>query len=445
MPHDSVTPIRVSRGAAYGALAALFAMNLLNYIDRYVLAAVVGPVQQTLGVTEDSRGGLLSTAFFLSYALVSPLVGWLGDRVTRKYLLAIGVGIWSLATFASGLANTFAHMLLARSVLGIGEATYATIAPTLIADMFPRSARSRALAVFYVAIPLGSALGYVLGGRIEAAYNWRYAFFAVGLPGLFVALAALGIREPHRGASEAVSEADVLRHEALPASSRTYAELARNRSYVVNTLATALVTFALGGLAYWAPKFLSHERGLTLRDANDWLGVVLFVSGLVGTALGGWLGDRLAPRIPGAYFWVAGCSMLLSVPFVTTALVASRPAVIFSAMAIGLTLAFVYTGPSSAILVNVTLPRIRAAACAINILFIHLLGDIPSPPIMGLVGDLTGRMVWGLGITIPALAASGLVFCFGARYLARDEAAVLRTLHGAADPDAPSGAGHPAR
>src|SRR5262245_1460841 len=165
------------RRAAYLALAALFSMNLLNYIDRNILAAVIKPIQQTPGMDmTDVEAGFLSTVFFVSYALFSPFMGWLGDRFTRKYLLAIGVGVWSLATFGAGLATTYSHLLLARSVMGIGEATYAVIAPTMIADLFAREQRNRALAMFYVAIPVGSALGYSIGGAVNAWKDWHWAF-----------------------------------------------------------------------------------------------------------------------------------------------------------------------------------------------------------------------------------------------------------------------------
>jgi MFS family permease len=394
----------------------------------------LGPVQQSLGIEEDKQAGTLVTAFFVSYSLFSPLVGYVGDRMPRKYLLAAGVGLWSLATFGCGLAETFGQMLLARSMLGIGEASYATIAPTMIADLFPRDQRSRALAVFYVAIPLGSALGYVLGGQIEAYLGWRWAFYVVGLPGLLVALAALAIREPRRGASEDIDEAQLRLHEMSAASWETYLRLASNRSYVFNTLGMAMMTFAFGGLAAWAPTFLEEVRGMELKQATTWMGAVIVVSGLVGTSLGGWLADRLARRIRGAYFWIASFSMFAAAPFIYAAITASYPGTIFSFMAIGLTLLFLNTGPSNAIIVNVTVPKIRAAAFAINIFFIHLLGDIPSPPLMGWVSDISQQMYWGLFVTIPAILVGGLLYANGARYLEADQEAVLVELRSAVHP-----------
>jgi MFS family permease len=451
-------------------LAALFAMNLLNYIDRYILAAVIKPIQNTPGFTlGDADAGLLATIFFVSYAVFSPVLGWLGDRMSRKYLLALGVGVWSLATFASGLAVSNAQMLLARSVLGIGEAAYATLAPTLIADLFVREKRNRALAIFYLAIPVGAALGYVIGGQIvthheslrilpvledalasltgqhftaEQGRGWRMAFFVVGLPGVLVAVAALFIPEPHRGATEDVAAENILRHEAPP-SWHAYASLLYNPSYVYNCLGMAMLTFALGGLQFWTPKFLSTGDGaMTDEQANLGLGVVVVLSGLIGTPLGAWLADRLAPRYKGAYFWMSGVTMLAGTPFILAALVAPlfalSPIVVFACILIGLTLSLLNYGPTNAIIINVTVPNIRAAAFALNILIIHLLGDIPSPYVMGAVSDWTRQdtsaaaqqlgLFWGLVITIPAMALSGILFCLGARHLEADQEAVLKAL-----------------
>jgi MFS family permease len=464
--HTKAASLRV----AYAVLAALFAMNLLNYIDRFILAAVIKNIQKTPGlIMDDAQAGLMGTMFFISYAVFSPVVGWLGDRMTRKYLLAIGVGIWSLATFGSGLAVSVNQMFLARSVLGIGEAAYATLAPTLIADLFVRERRNRALAIFYLAIPFGAALGYALGGLIVAHHEslrilprledflaslsgrhfageergWRMAFFVVGLPGVLVAVAALLIPEPHRGASEDVTEEDVLRHEAQPISGQVYASLLRNHSYVYNCLAMAMLTFALGGLQFWAPKFLSTgDQPLSDDSANYGLGVVVAISALVGTPLGAWWADRLARTYKGAYFWMSGLTVLAGAPFILVALLAARwgaaPLVVFACIGIGLTLALLNYGPSNAIIINVTVPKIRAAAFALNILIIHLLGDIPSPYAMGAVSDLarpdateTGKQLglfWGLSITIPAMVASGVFFCLGAKHLEADQEAVLKQL-----------------
>ena len=412
---------------AYAILATLTAMNLLNYIDRFILAALLKPMGEELGL-DDIQKGWLVTSFFISYTVFSPVVGALGDWLPRKYLLGLGVGIWSLATFGTGFVDSFGHALLARSILGIGEATYAILALTLISDLFPAGQRNRACTIFYMAIPIGAALGYSIGGAINASYGWRWAFYVVGLPGLFTALATLLLPEPQRGATEEVNEEQRRHHATVPLSWGLYAALLRNRSFVFDTLGMALMTFAMGGLQAWTPK-------LSRRSARD---EVRFGE-LPAWDRGGpqrpdrhtdwrFIADLWRGRCRGAYFWVCGVSMLFSVPFVMIALLVTSPELIFAFILIGLNLALMNYGPSNTILVNVTKPRIRAAAIAVNLLGIHLLGDIPSPVIIGYISDVSGSLLLGLVITIPALALSGVFFCLGASHLEADQEAMLREM-----------------
>lgn len=415
-----------ARGAAYFALAVLTAMNLLNYIDRYILAAVIPTIGKEFPLTETQKGWV-GSAFLIGYVLFSPFVGWLGDRLPRRWLLAAGVGAWSLATAATGLSQDFAHLLLTRGFLGLGEATYAILAPALIADLFPRATRNRALTIFYVAIPVGAALGYAVGGFVDPRWGWRNAFYFVGLPGLAAAFLAFAFREPRRGAAEEVSAEDHRRLASQPLTWRSYAALRRNRSYVFTTLGMAMYIFSLGGLQYWTPNFLQSERGFTAESAGLMLGAAVGISGLVGTALGGLLADWLAARgVRGHYFLACGVPMLGSAPVVLAALFVRPPAAIFAGILAGLTLALMNTGPSNTILVNVTPPRMRAAAVAVNLFLIHLLGDIPSPVLIGGVAQATGNLLWGMLLTVPPLVLSGLFFCRGAAYLEGDQEAALR-------------------
>jgi len=415
-----------TRRAAYLALAVLTAMNLLNYIDRYILAAVIPTIGKEFPLSETQKGWV-GSAFLIGYVLFSPLVGWLGDRLPRRWLLAAGVGVWSLATVATGLAQDFEHLLLTRGFLGLGEATYAILAPALIADLFPRASRNRALTIFYVAIPIGAAFGYALGGFVDPRWGWRNAFYFVGLPGLAAALLAFTFREPPRGAAEDVSDDHRRRLAEQPLTWQSYASLRHNRSYVRNTLGMAMYTFSLGGLQYWTPNFLQSDRGFTTESAGLMLGAAVGLSGLVGTAAGGLLADRLAARgVRGHYFLACGLPMLASAPVILAALFLHVPAAIFAAILVGLTLALMNTGPSNTILVNVTPPRMRAAAVAVNLFLIHLLGDIPSPVLIGTVAQTTGSLLLGLLLTVPPLLLSGFFFCRGAAYLEADQEAALR-------------------
>jgi MFS family permease len=428
-----------SSRSAYLVLATLTAMNLLNYIDRFILASVIKPVQEALGFADsDHAAGVIASAFLVSYSIFSLPIGWLGDRVPRKYLVALGVGVWSLATFLSGAVETYGQMLAARVVLGIGEAAYATLAPGIIGDLFPRSRRNRMLTIFYLAIPIGAALGFVLGGQIEKHFGWRDAFRAVGLPGLFFAFLALALPEPRRGATELAEEGSDDRGDTAPVRPREYLGLARNRSFVFATLGMALVTFALGGLQFWVAKYLSSGPGDPPRDkVSLWLGVVIAASSLLGTAAGGLLGDWLARRTAGAYFYVCGLGMFLAVPFIVLALLSQSNVLIFTSMFFGLGFAVFNFGPSNTILVNVTRPHIRAGAVALNLLLIHWMGDIPALWLVGLVADLTRGagefgektgLFWGLTLLVPAMLLSGVFYWRGARYFKADQEEVLREL-----------------
>src|SRR5215468_2030803 len=194
---------------AYFALSVLTLLNLLNYIDRYIFAALIPYIKPDTGYT-DQQLGWLGSAFTIVYTVCSPLFGYLGDRYRRGRLVAIGIMIWSLATAAGGAAASFAQLLLARSMVGVGEANYATIAPGLLSDFFVKARRGLVMSIFFASMPIGAALGFLMGGHFGAPerLGWRHTLYLVGLPGLLTALAAFAIREPKRGAMDEAGEAD---------------------------------------------------------------------------------------------------------------------------------------------------------------------------------------------------------------------------------------------
>src|SRR6266542_1405053 len=246
-------PPRENNRAARIALAVLTLINLFNYLDRYVVAS-------------------------------------LGDRRGRPRLLALGVGIWSIATAIGGLARSFAGLFAARATVGVGEAAYGTIAPALLADSFPKEKRGRVFAIFFAAIPIGSAAGYNLGGLMHQKFGWRAAVFVAGLPGLALALLCLMLKDPPRGAQdEKTGEGLLAQREG--GVWRSYRRLLQNRPYRLTVLGYAAYTFALGGLAFWAPAFLERIRGMSKADATVQFGAIVVVTGFVGTFAGGWAGD----------------------------------------------------------------------------------------------------------------------------------------------------------
>ena len=272
-------------GATF-AVIVLTAMNLLNYIDRWVPSAVKDLIKADLHL-DDRQTALPLSAFLVVYMLASPVFGSLAGRMSRKHLVALGVALWSLATAAAALAGSFTTFLLARAAVGIGEAAYATIAPSILADFFPPSKRNRVLTLFYVATPVGSALGFVLGGALGQHYGWRAAFLACGLPGLLVALLALAMREPPRGHFDAPDAA-----VASPTWPSALRSLAKNPRYLIAVAGYTLVTFATGGVADWFATFLARERHLALAHADGLVGTATVVGGLGGTIVGGLLADR---------------------------------------------------------------------------------------------------------------------------------------------------------
>jgi MFS transporter, Spinster family, sphingosine-1-phosphate transporter len=390
------------------ALALLLSVNLLNYIDRQVLYAVFPLIKADLSLS-DTALGFLGSAFMLCYMLSAPLLGWLGDRMSRVRLAAAGLVVWSLATALAGIACGYRTLLAARTCVGIGEASFGTVSPGLVADYFPRERRGRVLSCFYLAIPVGSALGYILGGIMGERFGWQAAFIMVGIPGLIIALPLYLLREPARGgdAPHAVEKCG------------GYGTFLANRSFICNTLAMAAMTFALGGLAQWLPTFLYRMHGLDVARGNTLFGAVTVLAGIGGTLAGGWIGDRFQQRSPAGYLIVSGWGFIIGVPIaawaiITTSLPACMIAIFFAEFFL-----FLNTGPLNTVIVNVTRPGLRAMAFAVNIFFIHALGDAVSPTLLGWLSDL-----WGLRsalLVTPVAITVAAAFCFlGKRYIAAD-------------------------
>lgn len=431
------------------ALGLLLTVNLLNYIDRQVLFAVFPLIKSDLHLS-DTALGFLGSAFMFSYLLFAPLFGWLGDHWKRTWLAAGGLVVWSLATALAGFAPGYRTLLAARATVGVGEASFGTVSPGLVADFFPKERRGRILAWFYVAIPVGSALGYLLGGVLGQAYGWHAAFLLVGAPGLLLALPLALLRTPPRGGDEAPP------HPANPLSisppqgestlcplppgeglgegtghplpegegksvSNGYAALFRNRSFVCNTLAMAAMTFAIGGLAQWLPSFLNRIHGLDVARANTIFGATTVLAGILGTLAGGWLGDRWQKKNSQGYLLLSGWGFLIGTPLAVWAILAPGLTGCMTAIFLAEFFLFLNTGPLNTVILNVTKPAVRAMAFAVNIFFIHALGDAVSPSILGWLSDQWG-LRYALLIAPGAMALAGL-FCFiCGRFVARDMA-----------------------
>ncbi|MEA2602625.1 MAG: transporter, Spinster family, sphingosine-phosphate transporter [Acidobacteriota bacterium] len=409
-PSRTADPARVARWGLF----VLTLVNLFNYLDRFVVSSVVESLKRSELHLSDAQLGALATGFILVYMLTSPIFGTLGDRGNRPRLIAAGVGIWSLATALGGFATNFASLFAARSAVGVGEAAYGTVSPAMLADYFPVEKRGRIFAIFFAAIPIGSAAGYMLGGLVDHFYGWRAAFFVAGVPGLLLAWMTSRLLDPPRGAQDGVEAPVAHAHGPMGRQAlAAYLELLRNVPYVLTVLGYAAYTFALGALAFWTPAFLERERGMVRTDATVQFGAIIVVTGFVGTFAGGWLGDRLLKRFRESYLWVSGLSMLAAVPFAWIAFTARERPIFMTGIVIAEVLVFVSTGPVNSAIINVVAPDRRATAVALSILAIHLLGDVPSPPLIGIVSDKTS-LGHAMLILPFAFAASGLIWMYAA-------------------------------
>lgn len=396
------------------ALGLLLAVNLLNYIDRQVLFAVFPLIKADLSLS-DTALGFLGSAFMLSYLLFAPLFGWLGDKWSRTKLACGGLVVWSLATALAGFAPGYRTLLAARATVGVGEASFGTVSPGLVSDFFPKERRGQILSWFYVAIPVGSALGYLLGGVLGQHYGWHAAFLLVGIPGLLLAIPIALLRTPPRGGDDAVSL------DTKKTVSEGYAALFKNRAFVCNTLAMAAMTFAIGGLAQWLPSFLHRVHSLDVAKGNTLFGATTVLAGILGTLAGGWLGDRWQKRSGKGYLMVSGWGFLIGTPFAVWAILAPGLTGCISAIFIAEFFLFLNTGPLNTVIINVTKPAVRAMAFAVNIFFIHALGDAVSPSILGWLSDQ-----WGLRsallITPCAMVLAGLLCFVCGRFVVQDMA-----------------------
>jgi MFS family permease len=378
---------------SYYALLILSLINLVNYLDRYIVTVALPYIKRDFQL-DNTQAGLLGSFFMLVFMLASPVSGFLGDRLPRRYLVAAGVLLWSLATGASGLATTFAALMVARACVGIGEAGYGAVAPSILSDLFPREQRTRVLSFFYIAIPVGAAAGYGLGGWLSESYSWHVAFFVGGVPGLVLGVMAFFMPEPQRGAMDGPEA-----RAKLPFLVGLRG-LAHNKSFWWTTAGYTLMTFSIGGLGYWLPDFLVSERGLAPSKAGFLSGAVTAVAGLLGTLAGGWLGDKMDRRMQGGGLRMSGVGLLLAAPLMYLAVKVNALAPMFTIIFLAQFLIFLNSGPINAAIVNGVPPAFRAFAMGLNVLFIHMLGDAISPTAIGKVADLSSL---GFAIELNAL------------------------------------------
>jgi len=403
--------------AALIALVLLTGLNLLNYIDRYILPGAQPLIQAEFRVS-DERMGALTTALFVTYMLTAPFTGWLGDRFRRKPLIVAGAVLWSLATLFTFWVHDYWSLYFRHALVGVGEATFGIFAPAVISDFFPARERNRILSIFYLAIPVGAALGYLMGGQLGERFGWRAPFFVGAIPGLAIAgLYAVFATEPVRGGSEA--HEDVKARPAAGELFRNFLGLFRNPGYLCATLGMAMLVFTMGGISTWMPTFLHRFAGMGVGKAGTILGAITVVDGLAGTAIGGWLAQRWLRRDHRALYLLSAWSVILTLPLATLVFF-GPPKWSIAALFAAEFFLFLNTGPLNAAICNSVSAAVRSSAIALELFLIHALGDTFSPQIIGAISGVSNLRV-GLGLTLVTLILSGILLFAGARFAPRLE------------------------
>jgi MFS transporter, Spinster family, sphingosine-1-phosphate transporter len=399
------TQVRPRLNPALVALALLIALNLLNYIDRYILPGEISLIQHEFHST-DQQMGALTTALFITYMLTAPLTGWLGDRFRRKPLIIAGAVLWSLATLATAWVHDYRSLYIRHALVGIGEATFGIFAPAVLADFYPERDRNRILSIFYIAIPLGAALGYVAGGRLGTLWGWRAPFFICAIPGLAIAVlfAWLG-REPVRGASDRAQTTEV--RSTVPG-------LFRNPAFLTATFGLATLTFAMGGISAWVPEFLRRFSGLSASRASLTVGAITAIDGIAGTIIGGWIAQRWLRTDDRALYLLSFWSVALTLPFGILVFF-GPPGWAIPALFAAEFFLFLNTGPLNTAIVNSVSAPVRATAVSLNLFCIHFFGDTFSPQIIGAISDRSNLRL-ALGVTLIFLIISGVILRAGARF-----------------------------
>ena len=401
----TTSPVRTRINPALATLILLIALNLLNFIDRYILPGELSLIQNEFHATREQMGAL-TTAMFFVYMLAAPLTGWLGDRFSRKPLIIAGATLWSLATLTTAWVHSYWTLYFRHAIVGIGEASFSIFAPAVIADFYPEQDRNRILSIFYVAIPVGAALGYLAGGQMGTAWGWRQPFFICAIPGLIVA-ALYGIfgREPERGAQD---------HIRATNDRSTVLGLFRNAAFLCATFGLAMLTFAMGGISNWIPEFLHNPIGLSVAKSGQLAGAATVIDGILGTAIGGWIAQRWLRTNHRALYLLSFWSVALTLPFGILLFFGPTRLAIPALFAAEFFL-FLNTGPLNTAIVNSVSAPVRATAVSVNLFCIHFFGDTFSPQIIGHIADRTNLRI-GLGATLISLVLSCLILLIGSRF-----------------------------
>ncbi len=376
----------------------LFLLNLFNYIDRQVLYSVF-PLLQTDLKLNDWQLGTLASVFMLVYMCYAPFVGYFADRSPRPKWIGASALIWSAATLACAAAKNYFSLLFTRGIIGVGEAGFTTIAQPFLAEHYPPKKRATVLALFGLALPAGSALGYLWGGYIGLHWGWRAAFLLAGIPGFLLGILAFTQLKEERGRFQDFTQKPI---------TRDYLALLKNKPFLFICLAHAMITFIMGGLSAWMPTYLHRYLGMNVAQAGTLFGALVVFCGAIGTYAGGKIADILLLGSSKSYFWVMAFSLAGLLPPAWLGIQMQQTAAALFCFGTAIIFVFLPTGPVAAALLSSTSEKVHSMAFAVNIFIIHALGDALSPMLVGRASDY-----WGLktAVLLCCLAAvPGLLF-----------------------------------
>ncbi len=374
-----------SAGTKAYVLFILVVVYTFNFIDRTIISILAPPIKEDLGLSDTQLGLLGGTAFALFYTSLGIPVARLADRTSRTWIMTISLTLWSGFTALCGVAQTFVHLFLARLGVGVGEAGGTAPAYALISDYFPQSQRARALAIYAFGIPIGSALGLVLGGTIAAQVDWRTAFIVVGIAGIAIApIFRLTVREPVRGGLD-----NMPLDETPPSPGEVLAMLWRKPSFWGLSFGAASSSIMTYGTLFWMPSYFQRTYAIPIDQVSLFFGGIVFIGGVLGVLLGGTLADRFGARSKAAYALVSAIALFACVPFYLAGVLAVPPLLIsFFIFIVPAGLSLVWIGPVTSAVQHLVTPGMRATASAIFLFINNLIGLGAGTVLIGGLSDL---------------------------------------------------------
>lgn len=434
---SSARPAAASRSNsvyAWYVVVLLTLTYIVSFIDRYILSLLIEPIKASLHLTDFEMGLLIGPAFVILYVTIGIPIGWLADRKNRRTILAIGIALWSFMTAACGLVKSFGALFAARVGVGIGEASVAPCALSLISDYFSKETRPRAVGLWMTGAPIGAGLTYLLGGPMVEMINdapplvvpvfgelfaWQTAFLVVGLPGLILAaLMYLTVKEPRRR-TKAATDSAAADETTITSIRDTIAFLVKNRRAYGSVFVGIIGVTAIGAASFWTPALFLRTWGWDVGTSGPVLGAAIIVAGLIGTNFGGWLATRLTRKgmNNAPYLTVFGGVIVLWPSFVLYPLMPT-PELAVLVLFVGFLGMSITSGTSPTAVITITPSELHGQAAALFWLVINLFGALVGPPAVGLITDLLGdpsALKYGVSITcffFGALACLGLLWGF---------------------------------